>query len=128
MFSSSNGSQNQNMDGQRHCILVAASNPFPLPTPVYRPQPQNLEQNDVSEKQPDSHLSDAETLAKSFAQVLVKVPSAIAIWSRNPYNISLSSLKYRFVLQGSISLSVVCPKQLPKLRAIYNAVMMCAYM
>lgn len=90
MFSFPSGSQNQNMDGQRHCILVAASNPFPLPTPVYRPQPQNLEQNDVSEKQPDSHLSDAETLAKSFAQ-------------------------------GSISLSVICPKQLPKLRAIYNA-------
>ncbi|XP_073019857.1 mediator of RNA polymerase II transcription subunit 25-like isoform X2 [Primulina eburnea] len=90
MFSSPSGSQNQNMDGQRHCILVAASNPCPLPTPVYRPQLQNVEQNDASEKQPDSHLSDAETLAKSFAQ-------------------------------GSISLSVVCPKQLPKLRAIYNA-------
>ncbi|XP_075484469.1 mediator of RNA polymerase II transcription subunit 25-like isoform X2 [Primulina tabacum] len=90
MFSSPSGSQNQNMDGQRHCILVAASNPCPLPTPVYRPQLQNVEQNDGSEKQPDSHLSDAETLAKSFAQ-------------------------------GSISLSVVCPKQLPKLRAIYNA-------
>ncbi|XP_073131430.1 mediator of RNA polymerase II transcription subunit 25 isoform X2 [Henckelia pumila] len=90
MFSYPSGNQNQNMDGQRHCILVAASNPCPLPTPVYRPQPQNLDQNDASEKQPDSHLSDAETLAKSFAQ-------------------------------GSISLSVVCPKQLPKLRAIYNA-------
>ncbi|XP_073030982.1 mediator of RNA polymerase II transcription subunit 25-like [Primulina eburnea] len=90
MFSSPSGSQNQNTDGQRHCILVAASNPYPLPTPVYRQQPQNLEQNDVSETQPDNHLYDAETLAKSFAQ-------------------------------GSISLSVVCPKQLPKLRAIYNA-------
>ncbi|XP_073304907.1 mediator of RNA polymerase II transcription subunit 25-like isoform X2 [Primulina huaijiensis] len=90
MFSSPSGSQNQNMDGQRHCILVAASNRCPLPTPVHRPQLQNVEQNDASGKQPDSHLSDAETLAKSFAQ-------------------------------GSISLSVVCPKQLPELRAIYNA-------
>ncbi|KAI3467128.1 hypothetical protein Pfo_023791 [Paulownia fortunei] len=90
MFSSPNGNQNQNVDGQRHCILVAASNPYPLPTPVYRPQPQNLEQSDNIETQPDNHLSDAEALAKSFAQF-------------------------------AISLSVICPKKLPKLKAIYNA-------
>ncbi|KAL0463631.1 UNVERIFIED_CONTAM: Mediator of RNA polymerase II transcription subunit [Sesamum latifolium] len=90
MFSSPNGSQNQNVDGQRHCILVAASNPYPLPTPVYRPQTQNLEQSDNIESQPDNRLSDAEALAKSFAQC-------------------------------GISLSVICPKKLPKLRAIYNA-------
>lgn len=29
-----------------------------------------------------------------------------------------------FSMQCSVSLSVICPKQLPKLRAIYNAVMM----
>ncbi|KAL0380740.1 UNVERIFIED_CONTAM: Mediator of RNA polymerase II transcription subunit [Sesamum angustifolium] len=90
MFSSPNGSQNQKVDAQRHCILVAASNPYPLPTPVYRPQPQSLEQSDNIESQPDNRLSDAEALAKSFAQC-------------------------------GISLSVICPKKLPKLRAIYNA-------
>ncbi|KAK6134042.1 hypothetical protein DH2020_032221 [Rehmannia glutinosa] len=90
MFSSPNGNQNQNVDGQRHCILVAASNPYPLPTPVYRPQPQNMEQSENIETQPDNRLSDAEALAKSFAQC-------------------------------AISLSVICPKKLPKLRAIYNA-------
>ncbi|KAJ0094886.1 hypothetical protein Patl1_16486 [Pistacia atlantica] len=91
MFSVANGSQNQqNIDGQRHCIVVAASNPHPLPTPVYRPQMQNMEQSENIEIQTESRLSDAETVAKSFAQC-------------------------------SISLSVICPKQLAKLRAIYNA-------
>ncbi|KAK6133860.1 hypothetical protein DH2020_032410 [Rehmannia glutinosa] len=69
MFSSPNGNQNQNVEGERHCILVAASNPYPLPTPVYRPQfPNNPEKTDSIETQPDNRLSDAETLAKSFAQ------------------------------------------------------------
>ena len=73
MFSNSpNGSQNQqNVDGQKHCILVTASNPHPLPTPVYRPQIQNLEQSENIESEAESHLSDAETLAKSFDQVLI---------------------------------------------------------
>ncbi|XP_051146160.1 mediator of RNA polymerase II transcription subunit 25-like isoform X2 [Andrographis paniculata] len=90
MFSTLNGSQNPNADGQRHCILIAASNPYPLPTPVYRPQPPSLEQSDSAEVQPDNRLSDAETLAKCFAQC-------------------------------GISLSVICPKKLPTVRAIYNA-------
>ncbi|KAM7484531.1 hypothetical protein LguiA_000540 [Lonicera macranthoides] len=92
MFSSQNGSQTQqNVDCQRHCILVAASNPYPLPTPVYRPpQLKNLEKTESMEAQTESRLSDAEAVAKSFAQL-------------------------------SVSLSVICPKQLPKLRAIYNA-------
>ncbi|XP_031249670.1 mediator of RNA polymerase II transcription subunit 25 isoform X2 [Pistacia vera] len=69
MFSVANGSQNQqNIDGQRHCIVVAASNPHPLPTPVYRPQMQNMEQSENIEIQTESRLSDAETVAKSFAQ------------------------------------------------------------
>ncbi|XVF86048.1 hypothetical protein PTKIN_Ptkin17bG0169300 [Pterospermum kingtungense] len=80
----------QNADGQRHCILVAASNPYPLPTPVYRPQVQNLEQSENIEAQTESRLSDAETVAKSFAQC-------------------------------SVSLSVICPKQLAKLKAIYSS-------
>ncbi|KAI3502625.1 hypothetical protein L1887_30818 [Cichorium endivia] len=72
------GNQNhqQNVGLQKHCILVAASNPYPLPTPVYI--------------QSESHLSDAETVAKYFKQCLV-------------------------------SLSVICPRQLPKLKAIFNA-------
>ncbi|XVE85968.1 hypothetical protein DITRI_Ditri17bG0134400 [Diplodiscus trichospermus] len=86
-----NGNQTlQNVDGQRHCILVAASNPYPLPTPVYRPQIQNLDQSENIEAQTESRLSDAETVAKSFAQC-------------------------------SVSLSVICPKQLSKLKAIYSA-------
>ncbi|OMP06820.1 Mediator complex, subunit Med25, von Willebrand factor type A [Corchorus olitorius] len=92
MFSvASNGNQTQqNVDGQRHCILVSASNPYPLPTPVYRPQIQNLEQTENIEAQTESRLSDAETVAKSFGQC-------------------------------SISLSVICPKQLSKLKAIFSA-------
>ncbi|EPS74095.1 hypothetical protein M569_00660, partial [Genlisea aurea] len=89
MFSSPNGNQNQNAEVQRHCILVSASNPYPLPTPVYRPQ-MNQEKTENVESQAENHLSDAETLAKSFPQC-------------------------------GISLSVICPKQLPKLRGIYNA-------
>ncbi|KAM3238582.1 mediator of RNA polymerase II transcription subunit 25 [Capsicum annuum] len=91
MFSSLNGNQSrQNMEGKRHCILISASNPYPLPTPVYRPQMQKLEQNENIEAQTDSRLSDAETVAKALPQC-------------------------------SISLSVICPKKLPKLRAIYDA-------
>nr|GEW14324.1 reverse transcriptase domain-containing protein [Tanacetum cinerariifolium] len=63
MCRSLNGSQNVGL--QRHCILVAASNPGSRPP-------------------------DAEKVAKSFPQSFV-------------------------------SLSVICPMQLPKLRAIYNA-------
>lgn len=48
---------------QRHCILVAASNPYPLPTPVYWPQ-------NKSDMQSESPLADAEKVAKSFPQVL----------------------------------------------------------
>lgn len=86
-----NGSQNpQNGDSQRHCILVAASNPYPLPTPVYRPQVQSLDKSENMEEQAESRSSDAETVAKSFVHC-------------------------------SVSLSVICPKQLPKIRAIYSA-------
>uniref|UniRef100_A0A2P2KW46 Mediator of RNA polymerase II transcription subunit 25 n=1 Tax=Rhizophora mucronata TaxID=61149 RepID=A0A2P2KW46_RHIMU len=80
----------QNIEGQRHCILIAASNPHPLPTPVYRPQLPNVEQSENIDVQSESHLTDAETVAKSFSLC-------------------------------SVSLSVICPKQLPKLKSIYNA-------
>ncbi|KAD4983024.1 hypothetical protein E3N88_19695 [Mikania micrantha] len=74
MFPYANVPQNQhNLGVQRHCILVAASNP-----------------SDNSDTQSESRLSDSETIAKVFSQC-------------------------------SISLSVICPKQLPKLKAVYNA-------
>lgn len=67
-----NGSQNQHsVDGQKHCILVGASNPYPLPTPVYRPQVQNLEPSENMDTQTESRLSDAETMAKYFPQVFI---------------------------------------------------------
>ena len=48
-----------------------------------------MEQNESIESQTESRLSDAEAVAKSFAQC-------------------------------SVSLSVICPKQLPKLKSVYN--------
>ncbi|XP_028768195.1 mediator of RNA polymerase II transcription subunit 25 isoform X1 [Neltuma alba] len=88
---SKNGSQNQqNVDLQKHCILVAASNPYSLPTPVYVPRPQNLDQGETIESDAGNHVHDAEAVAKAFPQC-------------------------------SVSLSVICPKQLPKVKAIYNA-------
>lgn len=73
MFSSAqNGNQSQqNVDCQRHCILIAASNPYPLSTPVFRPQIQSLEQSESIDAQTENRLSDAETIAKSFSQVFL---------------------------------------------------------
>ncbi|XP_074284515.1 mediator of RNA polymerase II transcription subunit 25-like [Silene latifolia] len=85
-----NGFQTQqDIDGKRHCVLVSASNPYPLPTPVYRPTLENLEMAENGEEK-KTLLYDAETVSKWFGQC-------------------------------SVSLSVICPRQLPKLRAIYNA-------
>ncbi|KAI7727497.1 hypothetical protein M8C21_001513 [Ambrosia artemisiifolia] len=78
-----NGTKSQSTEVvQRHCILVAASNPCPVPTIYWPPN--------KSEMQSVSHLSDAETVAKSFPQ-------------------------------SCVSLSVICPEQVPKLKEIYNA-------
>ncbi|KAM7271676.1 hypothetical protein ACFE04_030890 [Oxalis oulophora] len=77
----------QRANVQKHCILVAASNPNPLPIPVNKPR---RVQSDNKELQIGSCLADAEAIAKFFPQI-------------------------------SVSLSVICPKQLPKLRAIYDA-------
>lgn len=67
----SNGAQNhQNLDAQKHCILVAASNPHPLPTPVYRPPIMGSEHNEKVEVQMETCLADAETVAKSFGPVI----------------------------------------------------------
>ncbi|RZC24237.1 Mediator of RNA polymerase II transcription subunit 25 isoform A [Glycine soja] len=80
----------QNVDMHQHCILVAASNPYPLQTPIYVPQLQNLEQSETIDSFPGNRLYDAEAVAKAFPQF-------------------------------SISLSVICPKELPKIKGIYNA-------
>lgn len=64
-----NGSQTQqNVEVKKHCVLVSASNPYPLPTPIYRPKFQSSE-NEVVEAVAESRLSDAETIAKSYSQV-----------------------------------------------------------
>uniref|UniRef100_A0A0E0LZK9 Mediator of RNA polymerase II transcription subunit 25 n=1 Tax=Oryza punctata TaxID=4537 RepID=A0A0E0LZK9_ORYPU len=88
--SPSNSQNHQSHEVQKHCILVAASNPYPLPTPVYRPLVQSSDHKENNDGAKESCLADAETVAKSFAQC-------------------------------SVSLSVVSPKQLPTLKAIYNA-------
>ncbi|GER29867.1 mediator of RNA polymerase II transcription subunit [Striga asiatica] len=90
MFSFPKGKQTQNMEGERHCVLIAASNPYPLRTSVYRRPFQDPKRTDVIETRISNCLSDEEALARSFAQY-------------------------------AISLSIICPKQLPKLRRIYNA-------
>ncbi|KAK9064629.1 hypothetical protein SSX86_016011 [Deinandra increscens subsp. villosa] len=58
MYPPPNGGQTQQNSGfGRHCILVAASEPYPIPTIVYRPPDEN-------ETQSQRCLSDAETLGK----------------------------------------------------------------
>ncbi|KAK7275218.1 hypothetical protein RIF29_16327 [Crotalaria pallida] len=84
------GSNQPNVDVQRHCVLVSASNPYPLQTPVYIPRLQNVEQSDSIDIDPSSRLYDAEAVAKAFPQL-------------------------------SVSLSVICAKQLARVKAIYNA-------
>ncbi|KAI3502632.1 hypothetical protein L1887_30828 [Cichorium endivia] len=84
MFPHVNRVQNQG----HHCILVAASNPYPQPTPVYIP-PCFIPPHYKLMK-PGTVLCDAETVAKSFP------PSFV-------------------------SLSVISPRRIPKLEAIYNA-------
>lgn len=59
----------QNPDCHKHCILVAASNPYPFPTPISKPVIQNAENHDKYEVQIETCLSDAETVAKSFSKV-----------------------------------------------------------
>jgi mediator of RNA polymerase II transcription subunit 25 len=83
----------QNHEAQKHCILVAASNPYPLPTPVYCIPTQSTDHKENTESSKEPSIADAEAVAKSFAQC-------------------------------SVSLSVISPKQLPTLKAIYNAVIL----
>ena len=60
------------LDAQKHCILVAASNPHPLPTPVYCPPITGTEHIEKAEVQTETCLVDAETVAKSFGLIILE--------------------------------------------------------
>ncbi|KAI3699133.1 hypothetical protein L2E82_43195 [Cichorium intybus] len=66
-----------NWDLERHCILVAASNPYPQPTSVYTPPCFKPPHFDVM--QPGPRFCDAETVAKSFSTCMVSL-SVISPW------------------------------------------------
>ncbi len=58
---------------QKHCVLVAASNPHRLPTPVVRP-PVTVRMQPSATGEPQAEqwwLADAETVAKAFPLVLL---------------------------------------------------------
>ena len=61
----------QSADRQKHCVLIAASNPYPLHTPVIRPPvPGLLQSSPGGELQAEQWwLADAETVAKTFPTV-----------------------------------------------------------
>lgn len=62
----------QTPDAQKHCILVAASNPHPLPTPVFAIPASSLEHTETVEVKGEICLADADTVAKSIGQVIYK--------------------------------------------------------
>jgi hypothetical protein len=78
---------------QKHCVLVAASNPHRLPTPVVRPPvTARMQTSATGEPQAEQWwLADAETVAKAFPLC-------------------------------QVSLSIIAPRQLPLLRHVYNGV------
>ncbi|MCO5574788.1 hypothetical protein L7F22_028580 [Adiantum nelumboides] len=85
-------SVSQVTERQKHCILVAASNPHRLPTPIPRPPVQGLPQPSTSSDPSAAEhwwLADADTVAKAFSQC-------------------------------SVSLSVISPRQLLSLKSIFN--------
>lgn len=59
----------QRLLGRRHCILVAASNPFPFPIPVHLPKIQNLQGAQISGATTEFSLADPNMVAKLFTQV-----------------------------------------------------------
>ncbi|KAL2635410.1 hypothetical protein R1flu_006889 [Riccia fluitans] len=82
----------QGIERQKHCILVAASNPHRLPTAVPSPPVTSIvqSQGNATEIQSDHWiLADADTIAQAFAPC-------------------------------SVSLSVVAPRQLPMFRNIFS--------
>jgi len=61
---------------QKHCLLIAASNPYRLPTPVIRPLVLALPNGQVEFQTEQWWLADAEAVAKAFPPVIISnIPS-----------------------------------------------------
>ncbi|WZZ10605.1 hypothetical protein YC2023_096526 [Brassica napus] len=88
MFPPPPGQAQPSNDLKRHCILITASNPYSLPTPVYRPKLQNAERNENGDALPESRLSDAETVASYFS----RLPKIRALYNAVRLRICLSSV------------------------------------
>lgn len=56
----------QGLERQKHCLLIAASNPYRLPTPVIRPPASGLGGPEPPEQW---WLADADAVAKAFPTV-----------------------------------------------------------
>ncbi|KAB1212659.1 Mediator of RNA polymerase II transcription subunit 25 [Morella rubra] len=66
-----NGDQTQQyLLGERHCILVAASNPYPFPTPVLVPK---IKDDQFCGAEADCCVADAKTVAGMFTQCSVSL-------------------------------------------------------
>jgi mediator of RNA polymerase II transcription subunit 25 len=67
----------QVIERQKHCILVAASNPHRLPTPIPRlPGNSPIQPSTNSDPSAIEHwwLADADAVAKAFPQVVFVLP------------------------------------------------------
>lgn len=72
MCSSSQATTQMSQAIQKHCVLVAASNPYPLLTSVPRPPGHSLAPQ-IANAETQQWLADAETVAKAYAQCLVSL-------------------------------------------------------
>lgn len=72
MCSSSQATTQMSQTIQKHCVLVAASNPYPLLTSVPRPPGHSIT-TQITNAETQQWLADAETVAKAFAQCLVSL-------------------------------------------------------
>ncbi|XP_059639518.1 mediator of RNA polymerase II transcription subunit 25-like [Cornus florida] len=74
MMFQANTNENQTQQfGQRHCILVAASNPCLFPTPVQLPIIQVTASGKITDARMECDLADTETVARSFIQSFVSL-------------------------------------------------------
>ncbi|KAH1059603.1 hypothetical protein GLYMA_02G098500v4 [Glycine max] len=103
----------QNVDMHQHCILVAASNPYPLQTPIYVPQLQNLEQSETIDSFPGNRLYDAEAVAKAFPQGNRNSKAADPpVLAKTPHFLILISEGFREA-QGALKVGESCSKMAP---------------
>ncbi|KAG2269568.1 hypothetical protein Bca52824_064123 [Brassica carinata] len=103
MFPPPSGQSQPTNDLKSHCILITASNLYSLPTPVYHPKLQNAEQSKNGGAQSESLFMNSPCTTSGYIFL------------------NWESLTYHIGVHCSVSLPVVCPKQLPKIRALYNA-------